>query len=298
MKLLRTSASLSALICISLLAACGGGGGSGGGGTIGTPPTQNPGPSNPPATNPPPTPTPSPTPTPVSTSVPVSTSTITVYDGGQGKPHVTGVDNWQTNGVTTSDKGDGDTSTGGQGPLGGGTIDGTYNCTIGVEPGSAPPTYHVHAFLGILVNGTHYAVPDGIGMFNPQNADPIFTFGCAYNMHVHDASDIIHVEDPNISGNWDTNPVTPPPAKYNLQGFMDIWGQSLSTLPIAGVSGLPTIYVGLPTARVNGDDVVGAYTQYTGSPSNLLLQHHVAIWLVYGTFPAAGLDKVDFGISN
>lgn len=229
-----------------------------------------------------------------------TSSTITLYDGAPGKPHVTGTDNWQTNGVTTSDTGDGDTASGGNGPLGAGTIDGTYNCTIGVEPGSAPPTYHVHVFLGIMVNGKHYAVPDGIGMFNPENSDPIFTFGCAYNMHVHDASDIIHVEDPNISGNWNTNPVTQPPAKYNLQGFMDIWGQSLSTLPIPGVSGPPAIYVGTKTGTdpSTGADLVGAYTKFTGSPSSLLFAHHTAIWLVYGTFPAAGLPQIVFGIQN
>lgn len=304
MKLLRTPASLAALIFVSVLAACGGGGG---GGTT-TPPVTNPGGGGGGATPTPgatatPTPaataTPTPTPASSATPVPVSQQSISIYDGGTGKPHVTGTDGWQTNGVTDpNDNHDGDTSAGGQGPMGAGTIDGTYNCAIGAEPASAPPTYHVHVFLGILVNGTQYAVPDGIGMFQPQNADPIFTFGCAYNTHTHDASDIIHVEDPQISGNWNTNPVTPPPAKYNLQGFMDVWGQSLATLPIPGVAGMPNIYTGTPTHQTNGEDVVDKYSAFSGSPSSLLLAHHTAIWLVYGTFPAAGLPQIVFGISN
>lgn len=305
MKLLRISASALALSGLALLAACGGGGGGGstpnpgGGGGGGVPPTVAPtsGPTQSPTQSPTQAPTQSPTqsPTQAPTSAPIGTSSQVIIAGDTGRgPVVNGTDNWQNNGVTDPDKGDGDTSTGGTGPNAVGPI----SCAIGTEAQVSSTVYHVHAFLGVLVNGQEMAIPDAIGMQSPDSNDPILSFTCAYNLHTHAASGVIHVEDPAIAGNWNTKP-TPvsPPAKYNLQALMDVWGQSLTGL--AGGPGLPTIYMGTPTATTaSGADLVNTYSLYTGSATNLLLQHHVAIWLVYGTPPAAGLPQIEFGITN
>lgn len=204
-----------------------------------------------------------------------------------------GKDNWQTNGVTdSSDPGDGDiTNNVGTGQ----SAAGLNACALSAESQMTSDKYHVHAFVGIYVDGNAYAIPDAIGMANP-GGEPVTSFSCAYSIHTHSASGIIHIEDPAISATWQK---TAPPPQYNLAALMSVWGQSLTGL--AGGSGMPAIYVGTASGTKNpatGDDLVNAYTLSTASPSSILLQHHTAIWLVYGTPPAAGLPQIDFGISN
>ena len=285
MKLLRISASLLAFSAFTVLTACGGGGG---GST--TPPTNG---GGPPPTSSSPTPTPTATPAPTSSpsggNIGTSSQIVNAADGV-----VNGTDNWQTNGATTSDPGDGDTATGANGSN---TIDG-LGCSLSSEQ-MAGGGYHVHSFVGIMVNGTEYAIPDAIGMNQPTSDEPITNFTCAYSIHTHGASGIVHVEDPTMAQNYSATP-----AQYNLQSLFDIWGQSLAALPINGISAAPQIYVGTPSGKrscscaQNGDDLVNSYTLYTGSPTSLLLTHHTAIWLVYGTPPSAGLPQIDFGISS
>lgn len=295
MKLSRISASLLSVAALAVLAACGGGGGGGA-----TPPTTNPGGGSTPT--PRPTATASPTPAPTNSpggggSITAASVQYNAYDGV-----AWGLDNWQTNGVTANgDAGDGDTSTG---ALGNNTVDG-ISCSL--PTGEASGTYyHVHSFLGIYVNGTAYALPDAIGMENPGSGEPVLTFTCAYPLHTHGDSGIIHVEDPSL-------PVTPSAAqaaKYTLASFADIWGQSLSSLPISGVTGAPQIYTGTPSGKnAHNEDVVTSYTLNTSGASSIVLGHHLAIFLVYGALPtsingtacpSAGgcLPQVAFGISN
>jgi hypothetical protein len=279
MKLSRIAPSLFAFAMVAALAACGGGGGGGsvnppgGGGGPSSPPTQSPTnpPTNPPATNPP-------------GGIGVSSQIINGYDG-----YVNGNDTWQTNGVTSSDTHDGDTSNGGNGSN---SFNGV-SCAVGSESAVTGSSYHVHAFVGLMVNGTEYAIPDAIGMKNPDSNEPVLSFGCAYNIHTHGASGIIHVEDPSIASG------TAPPAKYNLQTLFDIWGQSISASGIAGFSGPVAIYTGTPSGKDSkGNDLVNSYTLSTASPSDILLKHHVAIWLVVGTPPSAGLPQVSIQLSN
>ena len=284
MKLLRTSASLVAFSAFALLAACGGGGG---GGT--TPPTGPGGGGPPPSTQPstPPSTAPSTPPTtPPSTGITVSSTEYLAYDSTPA--HAWGTDNWQTNGVTDpGDKADGDTSSGGSGTN---TLDG-ISCSL--PTGEATGTYyHQHAFVGIYVNGAAYAIPDAIGMEGPNDSqEPIINFTCAYPIHTHSDAGIIHIEDPAFAAN------AAAPAQYNLQSLFDIWGQSMSALPISGVAGMPAIYVGTPSTKDSkGNDLVTSYSAATGAPSSILLSHHTAIWLIYGTPPAGGVPQIGFGL--
>ncbi|HLI95319.1 MAG TPA: hypothetical protein VKT72_04430 [Candidatus Baltobacteraceae bacterium] len=300
MKLLRISASALALSLLAMLAACGGGGGGGS-----TPPTSpgggGPPPSSSPTSAPTTKPTSSPTTSPTSApsgSVAVSSTDYDAYDGP-----TWGQDNWQTNGVTSSEAGDGDIKN----DVGTGqSTDGLNACALSSESQMTANNYHVHTFLGIYVNGTAMAIPDAIGMANPGSSEPILTFTCAYSIHTHGASGIIHVEDPTIAGTWQN---TQPPAQYNLQSLFDIWGQSLNS--VAGASGMPTIYVGDYSGKDSaGRDLVNSYSVYTGSASSLLLKHHRAIFLVYGALPTSTngnpcptgsngcLPQVSFGLSN
>lgn len=283
MKFVRLSASLIGLSMAAALAACGGGGS---GGTI-----PNPGGGGGPTPHPTATPTVAPTNTPTNppSTPPIGVSSV-VLNAQDGQ--LNGTDNWQTNGTTSSDHGDGDTATGGTGSA----ID-SLPCGIGNEGMVSPTVYHVHAFVGLMVNGVEFAIPDAIGMQNPTSDEPVTGFSCAYSIHTHGASGIIHVEDPQISGNWNTGVAAP--AKYNLQALFDIWGQSLSALGAGGASGLPAIYVGTPSGKDSkGNDLVNSYALSVDSPADILLKHHVAIWLVYGTPPAAGLPQVSIQLSN
>ena len=281
MKLLRISGSLLALSMAAALAACGGGGGGGA-----TPPSN---PGGPPPGGPPPS-TSSPAPTPTPTSAPPAGITVssTEYVADDSTPaHSWGTDNWQTNGTTApGDAGDGDTASGGTGSN---TIDGV-SCSL--PNGEATGTYyHKHIFVGIYVNGNAYAMPDAVGMVNPDSNEPILSFQCAYNIHTHADSGVVHIEDPSVGAN------AAAPAQYNLQTLFDIWGQSLSALPVSGVAGIPAIYTGTPSATDSkGNALVNSYSLYTGSPSSLLFSSHTAIWLIYGTPPAGGVPQVGFGI--
>jgi hypothetical protein len=208
-----------------------------------------------------------------------------------GDNYVNGTDNWQKNGVTAPDAGDGDTANGANGsnsPNG-------LGCVLGSEQMVTSTSYHVHAFVGIMVNGTQYAIPDAIGMKDPTSDEPVTNFSCAYNIHTHGASGIIHIEDPSMSENFSATP-----AQYNLANLFAIWGQSMSALPITGVAGVPAIYIGHVSGKnpKTNDDLVNSYTLSTSAASSILLTHHVAIWLVYGTPPTAGLPQVDFHISS
>ncbi len=306
MKALRISGSVLSIGVLAFLAACGGGGGGNP-----TPPTPNPGGSTHPTATPTATPTVAPTTTPTTSptqtpsgSVAVSATDYDAYDGP-----IWGTDNWQTNGVTdSSSTGDGDVVNDvGMNNAGSPNMtDSLSACALSSESSMTSANYHVHAFVGIYVNGTAFAIPDAIGMANPTTDEPVTGFTCAYSIHTHGASGIIHVEDPSIVGTWKN---TAPPAQYNLQTLFDIWGQNLST--VAGATGMPAIYVGTVSGKDGaGRDLVNSYTLYTGTPTALLLSHHVAIFLVYGALPtstngqacpagsAGCLPQVSFGISN
>jgi len=283
MKASRILGSLLSVGALALLAACGGGGG--GGGT--TPPVTNPGGGGGGST-PTPVPTATPTASPTATPTPSGSGSLTVsstvynaYDGT-----AWGADNWQTTGVTTSDPGDGDvTNNVGSGQ----STDGLTACALPNETSASG--YHHHVFVGIYVNGNPMALPDAIGMASPSSDEPITNFSCAYAIHTHGDSGIVHIEDPSLSTSASA------PSQYNLQALMDIWGQSLTGL--AGGAGLPTIYVGTPSSKTSSnEDLVNSYTLYTGTPSGLVFSKHTAIWLIYGAPPAGGVPQVAFGISS
>jgi hypothetical protein len=135
---------------------------------------------------------------------------------------------------------DGDATGGGHGIA----IDGV-NCLVTED-------YHIHAHLSIIKDGQALAIPAHIGLD-----------GCAYELHTHDASGVIHVETSAY------RPVT-------LGQFFSVWGQSLTKKNVAGFSGLPVkVYVS------DGSSL----NEYTDDPAGLVLSNHLAITLVLGTAP-------------
>jgi hypothetical protein len=135
---------------------------------------------------------------------------------------------------------DGNAAAGGHGATVGGV-----NCLVTEE-------YHIHAHLSILKDGQALAVPARIGLD-----------GCAYELHTHDASGVIHVE---------TSAYRP----FTLGQFFAVWGQPLTTSNVAGITGLPVkVYTS------DGSSV----SEYTGDPASLVMSNHQAITIVLGAVP-------------
>lgn len=200
-----------------------------------------------------------------SSSTPTPAPTATPFPASEtiGSGEIFGLDNAYS-------PADGDTSSGGQGQ----TVDG-LPCAS-----TMPSTYHVHAFLGIIINGRQYAMPDGAGMKSP-GADgtyqgvPNWTeyASCYYYLHTHDASGVIHIESPQ-SASQSTS-------LYTLRNFFDVWGRVISSSQIGPFTGTVTAYVAqvpLKQSRITASN----YTQFTGNPGTIPLKSHTTIWLEIG----------------
>lgn len=165
---------------------------------------------------------------------------------------------------------DGNTSTGGQGQ----TVDG-MPCAA-----TMPNNYHVHAFVGILINGTHPALPDGTGMKAPHADGTYAGFAnwteyasCYYYMHTHDASGVVHIESP-VTTSQETY-------LYNLGNYFDVWGRPLSSTQIGPYKGTVRAYVAqvpIKTFYIQRS----SYVLFTGNPRTIPLKSHTTVWLEIG----------------
>jgi hypothetical protein len=170
---------------------------------------------------------------------------------------------------------DGDTASGGNGQL----VDG-IPCKATMDE----IHYHVHAFVGIVANGVLVALPDGVGMKNPgpdSSAGVTSTATCFYYLHTHDASGIMHIEDPSTASRT--------VSLHKLGQFLDIWGQPFSGNGVGPFTGEVKIYTSGAKYRGQGPQTVGpsTYTQYTGSAAAVPLYAHEVIWIEIGpTFVA------------
>ncbi|MBV9271338.1 MAG: hypothetical protein JO165_09595 [Candidatus Eremiobacteraeota bacterium] len=165
---------------------------------------------------------------------------------------------------------DGNSSSGGQGQ----PVDGlTCNKTMSENH------YHVHWYLGLLVNGTQIAIPDGVGMQNPGADGTYFGYSnftntatCFYDLHTHDASGMIHTESPL------TIPFSS--SAFTLGTLLDVWGISISSSNFGPYIGPVQVY----TAKVPLKTLTASnYTLYTGAdPTSIAVYSHMAIWIEVG----------------
>jgi hypothetical protein len=111
---------------------------------------------------------------------------------------------------------------------------------------------HIHQHLDIFVHGKVVPVPTDIGINHAE--------GFISPIHVHDTTNIIHVESPVVQ-------------TFTLGQFFAIWGVRLTNKCIGGycTDGTNTMKV-----FVNG-------TPYTSDPVNLALAAHQEIVITYGT---------------
>jgi len=120
--------------------------------------------------------------------------------------------------------------------------------------------YHQHAMLSVYRNGVRLALPDGIGRVT----------GCAYEMHTHDGTGVIHIEADK-------------PVSFTLRQFLSLWGQSISATSVLGLPGPAKYYV------VENEKI----TPVTTDPLALTLAGHKEIVIIVGTPPAA-LPRYDW----
>jgi hypothetical protein len=121
---------------------------------------------------------------------------------------------------------------------------------------AASETYHAHAVVTIYQDGVRLAVPGQIGLS-----------ACAYELHTHDATGIVHLEAASQK-------------PFTLGQFFAVWGQPLSATSVAGLAGTPLFYT------IENEKV----TAFTGDPRTISLAAHKEIAIVVGT-PPAKLDK-------
>lgn len=177
----------------------------------------------------------------------------------------------------------GDTASGGSGAA----VDG-----ITCDP-TMSNNYHIHIFLGIYVNGTHYALPIAIGMVNP--GAPVNGFinsaQCFYHIHAHDSSGIVHVEDTDPSGAPRTASL------FTLKNVLDVWGITVDGSHVGQFSGPVVVMTSGQVYRGdqnNGLVPSSTYTFYGGDPNQIPLYSHEVIWLMVGPTYPSSLDSVNF----
>ena len=188
---------------------------------------------------------------------------------------------------------DGDSSTGGLGQ----TVDANPLLQCG-PMANGTQYYHIHVYVGVMVNGVQYATPDAIGMNNAPTDDPngqVNSGSCFYAIHTHDASGIVHIETYKVvgTGTYNYNSVL-----FHLGDLLDVWGQPISANGFANFSGPVTIFTAPPsntTAGTSGFQYSGSYVQYSGDPRSLPLTTHETIWIEVGTVVGpAQLPRVHF----
>ena len=173
---------------------------------------------------------------------------------------------------------DGDSASGGNGQ----TVD-----DLPCAPTMVTNKYHVHVFLGVVVNGRQLAMPDTIGMHNPGAEVNGFTntASCFYEIHTHDASGLVHLE---------VNKMLPlSDVVYHLKNVLDVWGMPHSSTSFGSFSGPMHVYVGnVPLKQT----VVSSYVPFTGNIQNIPLRSHEAIWVEIGStyYTASELPSVTF----
>lgn len=195
--------------------------------------------------------------------------------GGGGLPSSVSVPSGSVTGAdNTFSPSDGDTASGGQGQ----TVDG-IPCLATMDESH----YHVHVFLGFVVNGVLTALPDGTGMKNPgaDSGGVVSTATCFYYLHTHDASGVIHIEDPSTASRTTS--------LHTLGQYLDIWGHSLSGM---------TVYTSGARYQGEGDQTISnsTYSRYTSDPRTIPLYAHEVIWVISGSpsYTASQLPSVHF----
>jgi hypothetical protein len=182
-----------------------------------------------------------------------------------------------------------DAPNGGHGPVGS-TID-NASCQV-----SMSDNYHVHAFVGLYVNGTEYAIPRGIGVVEPKDPNVLsinYATQCFYYVHTHDSTGVVHIEDPN-NGLVETPPTS---TNYTIQTLFDIWGVTVNQSQFGPFTGPVVVFTSGQQYRGNqnsGTVPETTLTRWFGDPSAVPLYSHEVIWYLVGPTYPQSLPAVHF----
>ena len=142
-------------------------------------------------------------------------------------------------------------------PAGSTQTGGTGAPVSGLNCGTRGNLY-TYSHLSIYLNGRPLALPTNIGTVGPTMAAQT---GCAYPVHTDDESGKIRMDASTGTS-------------YTLGQFFAVWGQTLTSSNVAGLTGMPiTIYVN------NG----GQLSKYTGDPASLVLPPHGEVSIQIGS---------------
>lgn len=113
--------------------------------------------------------------------------------------------------------------------------------------------YHQHVLLSIYKDGKRLGFPDGIGRVHA---------GCyhAYEMHVHDASGVVHMESDVAK-------------TFKLSQWFSLWGLGLGRAGTAGLAGPVRFYI------IDNHQI----KRYDGNPADIVMLPHREILIVSGT---------------
>ncbi|HTU80630.1 MAG TPA: hypothetical protein VMF61_00785 [Candidatus Acidoferrales bacterium] len=137
--------------------------------------------------------------------------------------------------------------------------------------------YHVHYYVGLLVNGKQIAIPMAIGIMHPEPARNGYISktqptGCWYWIHTHDASGMMHIEDPRS--------LPPSDVLFKFGAALSVWGVTASANNFAQFKGPVHVYVG--NVAQLGQTTVNAYTPFTKGVAEVPLHSHTVIWIEVG----------------
>lgn len=128
---------------------------------------------------------------------------------------------------------------------------GTGKPIDGVGCGTAED-YHVHSLLSIYKDGVRLGIPAEIGLH-----------GCAYELHTHDHSGVVHNE-------------TDMKKDFTFGQFFAVWGKELTTTSVAGLTGDIRFFI------IEN----GKLTRYTGDPAAVMIASHRELLVTIGKPPA------------
>lgn len=129
---------------------------------------------------------------------------------------------------------------------------GTGKSIDGIDCAAASSvTYHVHSLVSLYKDGVRLGLPQEIGLK-----------GCAYEMHTHDRTGIVHMEAPAAK-------------PFKLGQFFSVWGKEISRTSVAGLAN-PRYYL------INN----GKITPFTGDPTTILFSRHLEVLIVVGKAPS------------
>lgn len=154
--------------------------------------------------------------------------------------------------------------------------------------------YHIHAFIGLYVNGVEYALVRGIGAVVPvdYNAKAInYATQCFYFTHTHDSTGVVHVEDPNPGG----APITS--SLYTAKNIFDVWGITVTSGQFGQFAGPVRVYTSGQVYRggtPNGVVAESTLTPWFGDPSAVPVYSHEVIWYLVGPNYPASLPSIDY----